>query len=147
MGRKHDYIAYTDGGYSMKHNIGAFAYVLLKDGQIVSEKAYPRKNETNNRMELKAIMAVAYFAEEGASILVRSDSQYAIGVLSGDYTPTFNEDLIDMFGEIVKSKKLTIDFEWVRGHNGNKWNEYCDKLCNQAVGINLNTNYGKYKKK
>lgn len=24
-------------------------------------------------------------------------------------------------------------FEWVRGHNGDKWNEYVDELCTREI--------------
>lgn len=28
-------------------------------------------------------------------------------------------------------------FKWVKGHYGNKWNEYCDDLCRQSDEFNI----------
>lgn len=141
------YIAYTDGGYSQKKNVGAFAYVLLEGEDVIDQKYYVRYNETNNRMELKAIIAVVYDAIENCEIEVRTDSQYAIGVLSGKWKATSNLDLIELFRRIIGEKNIKVTFKWVKGHNGDEYNEYCDSLCDKAVGFDLNEEYAKYKKR
>lgn len=134
----HDFEIYTDGGYSMKRDIGAFAYVILTAGEIVKKKAYVIREETNNRAELKAIIAACWQVPEKASVLVRSDSKYAMGVLSGEWKGTSNIDLIDCWKTKVRPRLGKVDFEWVKGHNGNEWNELCDAMCNEAVGFDLN---------
>ena len=35
---------------------------------------------------------------------------------------------------------MKVSYNWVRGHNGDKWNELCDQLCTEAAGIDLNEN-------
>ena len=62
----------------------------------------------------------------GASVTVYSDSQYAIGVLSGQMKAKKNLNLIERYKQVSNGKDVS--FEWVRGHNGNHWNEVCDKM-------------------
>ena len=51
-----DYEIYTDGGYSMQADLGAFAYVILQDGKEIKRFAQKIAHETNNRAEIMAIM-------------------------------------------------------------------------------------------
>ncbi len=143
-----DYTIYTDGAYSRKHNEGAFAYVMLdKDGNEVKRFSKKIANETNNRAELKAIIAGIYHLPAGAKrIKVISDSQYALHTLFGTWARNANNDLFDKFDEIMKHKKFEVEWAWIRGHSGNKYNELCDKLCNDVLGYDANEEYNKYKK-
>ena len=143
----YDYLIYTDGGYSVNKDVGAFAYVILKGDTIVKSKAYPIAHETNNRAELKAIIAGCWQCPEGSTILVRSDSQYSIYTLQGKWSRRKNQDLFEVWDKkIIKEKKLNVTLEWVKGHNGDQWNEYCDQLCNEVAGFDLNEEFAKYKK-
>ena len=38
----------------------------------------------------------------------------------------------------VKKRGFVVEYNWVRGHSGNEWNEVCDALCNEAAGVDLN---------
>lgn len=143
------YIIYTDGAYSRQHNEGAFAYVILNsENTEVERKAYKIANETNNRAELKAIIAaVNKLPHDATEILVYSDSQYALNTLSGTWKRKLNKDLFDVWDKvIVKRPNISISFEWVKGHNGNVYNELCDQLCNDVLGYDANAEFEKYKK-
>lgn len=88
-----------------------------------------RDNSPNNRMEMKAIVEALRDTEGHVQIL--TDSQLCIGLLAHRWKAKKNQDLIAeakklMFGRVV-------DFTWVRGHNGNQWNERADFLANTAV--------------
>lgn len=133
------YELYTDGGYSMNDDLGAFAYVILQDGKEIKRYAQKIAHETNNRAEIKAIMEGVRSLPDKSHITVYSDSQYAIGVLSGGYKAKANTDLVYEYKKMVRTRGLKIEYRWVRGHNGNKWNELCDTLCNDAAGIDLNS--------
>jgi len=143
-----DYTIYTDGAYSRKHNEGAFAYVMLdKDGNEVKRFSKKITNETNNRAELKAIIAGIYHLPADAKhIKVISDSRYALHTLFGTWARNANNDLFDKFDEIMKHKKCEVEWAWIRGHSGNKYNELCDQLCNDVLGYDANEEYNKYKK-
>jgi len=145
----YDYIIYTDGAYSLKNDEGAFAYVML-DGQYNHVKKLAKKivHETNNRAELKAIIAAIYHLPDGArNIKVVSDSQYALKTLSGEWSHGVNEDLFEVYDRIISNHDYNIDYEWVKGHSGNKYNELCDQLCNSVLGYDANAETEKYRKK
>lgn len=131
--------AYTDGGYHLYKNEGAFAFVILKDGAIIHKEATVIRNESNNRGELKAIIQAVAWCPEGSEIEVRSDSQYAINTLEGKWKRNKNTDLFKEWDKLLKRKGSTISFKWVRGHSGDKYNEMCDQMCDDAVGYDLNS--------
>ena len=143
-----DFVIYTDGGYSNKHNVGAFAYVMLDgDGNFIRKGAWKITNETNNRAELKAIItAVYHLFREKADVVINSDSMYAINTLSGKWARNANTDLFDVWDRILKENDYKLTFNWVKGHNGNEYNEMCDKMCSEIAGMDLNAEFKKYKK-
>ena len=134
-----EYIAYTDGGYSVGRDEGAYAYILLKKGRIVGKDAVKLSGETSNRMELHAVIAAVGQVPDGSDILIVSDSRYAIGALSGKFLfhENRNADLIQKWWNTVKERKIHAEFRWVRAHSGNKYNEMCDQMCVDAVGYTL----------
>lgn len=134
----YDYVIYTDGGYSMKENKGAYAFVVLENDDMIREGGEVIEHETNNRCEIKAILSSIGTLPNGCSVLVKSDSQYAIGVLSSKMKAKKNQDLIDKYHKILQNSNIKVTFEWVKGHSGDKWNEYCDQRCDEIAGMDLN---------
>ena len=143
------YTIYTDGGYSQMNDIGAFAYVMLDDKENVLKKnAWKIEKETNNRAELKAIIAgVHHLPMDATDVRIISDSQYALNTLSGKWQRKSNTDLFHIYDKIIKERRLNVVYEWVRGHDGNQYNEMCDKMCSDVAGMDLNAEFAKYKKK
>jgi len=145
----YDYIIYTDGGYSLQKDLGAFAFIILdKSGErVIKTFAKKIEHESNNRAELKAIMAAIYLLPSDAyKICIISDSQYSLKTCSGVWQQKKNTDLFDWLDSYLEQHPLDITYKWVRGHNGNKWNEECDRMCNKAAGMDLNAEFAKYKK-
>ena len=136
-----EYIAYTDGGYCVGRDEGAYAYILLKKGRIISKDAVKLSDETSNRMELHAVIAAVGQVPDGSEVLIVSDSRYAIGALSGQFLfhENRNADLIQKWWNTVKERKIRAEFKWVRAHSGNKYNEMCDQMCVDAVGYALDS--------
>jgi ribonuclease HI len=88
---------------------------------------------TNNIAELTAIK-VGLEAVKNRSLPVRvyTDSQYSIGVLSGNYKVKANRELILSIRELMKGfPALTL--HKVRGHAGDPLNERADELARLAV--------------
>lgn len=144
------YTIYTDGCYSSSHQEGVFAYVMLdNDGNIIKKLAKKITDETNNRAELKAIIAGIYHLPQDAEkVKVISDSQYALNTLFGGWSRNTNNDLFKSFDNVMsKRTELIIEWEWVREHSGNEYNEMCDKMCNDVLGYDANAEFEKYKKK
>lgn len=142
------YIIYTDGAYSRMNDEGAYAFVILTElNNEVKRFAKKITNETNNRAELKAIInAILQLPQDATDIVVYSDSQYALCTLSGQWKRKLNKDLFDIWDDVIKERGLTIEYKWVKGHNGNKYNELCDKLCNEAVGYDANAETDVFRK-
>ena len=46
-----------------------------------------------------------------------------------------DQDLLIRYKQLVKRKKLLIEFKWVRSHIGHAWNELCDSLCTEALAL------------
>lgn len=128
-----NYIAYTDGGCQNLSTFseGASAYIILKDGKVIKTASKGFLNTTSNRMEILAILSVVCSLPEDSSVTIYSDSEYAIKVLSGQWRAKTNHDLIVKYRE--RAKYLQIKFQWVRGHNGNHYNEVVDRLCTEAM--------------
>lgn len=149
MERKYDYIIHTDGAYSRKHDEGAFAFVLCDgNGREFNRSAWKIERETNNRAELKAIIAALYYLPQNAKyVRVESDSQYALNTLFHGWARNKNTDLFEAFERVVRKRNMEIDAVWVKGHSGDYFNELCDKLCNDVLGYDANSEFNKYKKK
>ena len=133
-----EYEIWTDGGYSISNGVGAYAFLVLQGDEEVYRHAEPGERSTNNRCELLAIINALKFLPFGSSATVYTDSTYCIGVLTGQYRRRKNTDILEEWDRIVISKFLTVEFEWVKAHSGNRYNEICDEMCNEAAGCDLN---------
>jgi ribonuclease HI len=134
-----DYIIYTDGGYSISNNVGSSAYVILRsDGQtLVKQDAFVLLRESSQRAEFKAIIAAVYELPDKSRAKIYTDNQYAAAIL-GKVPKRKNKpdkDLLVHYKQLVRAKKLTIEFTWVRSHIGHTWNELCDSLCTEALAM------------
>lgn len=123
------YVAYTDGSCDnlSKERAGGSAYILMKDGEIVKIKNHGQLNTSNNRMELLAIISAVNACPDGAYVDIYTDSQYCILVLSKSYKPKLNADLYELYNK-CSAHVADVRFHWVKGHNGNKYNEMADEL-------------------
>ena len=126
------FVAYTDGSNdnnNPRRPAGA-AYVILDcNGVEVHRASKGFVGKTNNEMELLAIISAVNWIPQGSSIVVHSDSQYAIKVLNGDNKAKKNLNLIELYKKVSDGKKVS--FEWVKGHSGSLWNELCDKMAKE----------------
>ena len=125
------YIAYTDGSCDNinPRKPGGAAYIIFnEDGTMFKKASKGFMNTTNNRMELLAIISVINSIPKGSSVIIYTDSQYCIKTLKSR-KPKKNLDLIRKYHELILNIG-NVEFEWVKGHNGNVWNEECDRMAN-----------------
>jgi ribonuclease HI len=136
-------VAYTDGASSNNsdadNRCGGWGVVILyiddKGNEV--EGGYKTmqgtlKGASNNMMELEAIRrALMAVKKENQTIIIHSDSEYAIGVLSKGWKAKANENLVREIKTLMF--KHTVTFEWVQGHAGHEYNEKADKLATQAT--------------
>lgn len=123
------YVCYTDGSCDniSEEHAGGAAYIILKNGKIIKEKNHGQLHTTNNRMELLAIISAVNSCPPGAFVDIYTDSQYCILVLSNQKLPKKNPDLYKLYVK-CSTQLAGIRFHWVKGHNGNKYNEQVDEL-------------------
>lgn len=129
-------VAYTDGSYSSAKDQGGIGLVILKDDEVVQQFSRMYKHTTNNQMELGAIIIVLR-AIKGPidSLTIYTDSMYCIGCATLGWKRKKNQKMWEEFDkqyERVKALCPDIKFEHVKGHNGDKYNESCDKLAVKA---------------
>ncbi|TNJ29948.1 Ribonuclease H [Giardia muris] len=149
-----EYVAFTDGGARPSNGgPGAWGCILLDCRSLDEENTVPLPFQkmhrrywrtTNNRMELRAILAALTSIPPGSSIWVVTDSQYSIdcmtsylpswevaGKLSPYFTessPPKNRDLFLLLATEAARRKVI--FTHVRGHTGHALNELVDRLSN-----------------
>lgn len=129
------FLIYTDGsGDNLSETrFGATAFVVLnpKTEEILHQGTKCFKGVTNNQMELTSILHAVSVLPKDAKCEIRTDSRYCICVLE-QMNREFpkNMDLINKFRDVVKRNNIKCRFTWVRGHNGDKWNEYVDNMAN-----------------
>ena len=74
-----NYTIFTDGAYSQKNDEGAFAFVIVKDNVEIMRNAYKISKESNNREELKAIIASVHkLPQDATRVQIISDSMLLI---------------------------------------------------------------------
>jgi len=148
---------YTDGGCSGNPGPGGWAYVMVtqtfQGAQIAAQEKGGEKNTTNNRMELTAVIrALRALKIKNASpqtgiprqALVLTDSQYVQKGITewihtwkrnswrtSDKSPVKNRDLWEELD--LLAKEFSLQWEWIKGHAGNEYNELCDEMTRQAI--------------
>ncbi len=138
---------YTDGACSGNPGPGGWGCVILVDGNEIPLSGGER-NTTNNRMELLAVIeGLKHISMRsdftGRIVALFTDSQYVKngitdwiinwkknGWKTAAKKPVKNQDLWIALDELVS--KFTIEWKWVQGHSGDKYNEICDKLAVNA---------------
>lgn len=145
---QNEIIIYTDGGCHGNPGPGAWACVILAENQEIKLSGGD-KQTTNNRMELTAAINALYAVSQKSEwkckkISVFSDSQYVKngittwihswkknGWKTAAKKPVLNQELWIALDSLCA--QLDIEWNWVKGHAGIKYNEICDKLCQEEI--------------
>ncbi len=134
---------FTDGACSGNPGPGGWGVLLRYDG-IEKELSGGENPTTNNRMELTAAIKGLESLTRPSHVRLYTDSQYVQKGISewhagwvkrgwkkADKKPVKNADLWQRLDEARKGH--TVDFVWVRGHNGHPENERVDRLAVEAA--------------
>lgn len=135
---------YTDG--ACRGNPGPGGYgALLCYGEHRKEISSGFKKTTNNRMEIMAVLAALKALKEPCDIVLCSDSKYVIDALSKGWALKWRaagwmrnkkEKALnpDLWKEVLNEvQKHSIEYVWVKGHDGHPENELCDSLAVAAA--------------
>lgn len=118
---------YTDGScVKNPDGPGGWAVVLIDDDKYEWYLSDGEDKTTNNRMELRAVIEGIKLINDGSVCNIYTDSKLVINCATGLWKRKANIDMWEEYDKISKNK--IINYEWVKGHNGNYYNEKVDKL-------------------
>lgn len=135
------FICYTDGSYQASVKAGGWSSIILNEKEEVVDILYQGfTHTTNNRMELMAVLETLRHFKDPTELEIVSDSQYVVNsIVNGNAEKWIIENDLskknfDLWFEIVNLlHKHNVTFKWVKGHNGDKWNEEADRWCTFAA--------------
>lgn len=130
---------YTDGACSGNPGMGGWGAILVYNGR-EKEICGSEAQTTNNRMELTAVIEALKALKEPCAVTLTTDSKYVCDAINQEWVynwkrngwrkpdkkPALNVDLWEKLLALLE--KHSVKFVWVKGHNGNPYNERCDKL-------------------
>lgn len=121
---------YTDGSCLGNPGPGGWAYVI-RDGEMDIEAHGSERMTTNNRMELMAAIQALTALSASCEVVLHSDSQLLINTMTLGWKRKKNQDLWAELDRLCALHQIT--WQWVRGHNGHRENERCDRLAQRAA--------------
>lgn len=130
---------FTDGACSGNPGPGGWG-TILRYGEHEKELSGGEAETTNNRMELTAAIEGLSCLKERCQVVLQSDSKYLIDAIQKGWVYKWKEngwmrnkkekaqnpDLWDKLLTLLE--KHSVEFIWVKGHDGHPENERCDKL-------------------
>lgn len=123
---------YTDGASRGNPGRGG-AGIILVAGKLRKEIGIYLGEVTNNIAELTAIrVALEKIRHRDCPVYLHTDSEYAIGVLSGRYKVRKNQELIATIKLLMRNFKQ-LKLLKVEGHAGIPENERADYLASHAA--------------
>lgn len=128
-------VIYTDGAYSSSRNQGGWAFVVVQNNEVIYKEYDGLINTTNNRMEIMGVLKALEWINKNLiplPIKIYTDSMYVIGTLTLNWKMKKN---IDLWQILIPLVNKDIEYLHVKGHDGNKFNEECDKWA--VFGSNL----------
>jgi ribonuclease HI len=112
---------------------GGWAFVIVREGEVLRSGTGGARRTTNNRMEMTAaIEGLKAWLDLGldSPLELVSDSRHSLDIASGAHLPRKDSELVSELHRLAQQAKVTC--RWVAGHSGNEWNERCDRLAHEA---------------
>jgi len=124
---------WTDGACSGNPGPAGLGVVIVGDGAQQRELSEYLGEATNNIAELSAILrGLESVSDRSRPVIVYSDSQYSIGLLSQNWKAKKNVELVREIREVCK-RFSDLRFVKVLAHSGIALNERVDQLATGAI--------------
>ncbi|PHS31019.1 MAG: ribonuclease HI [Methylophaga sp.] len=133
-----DVEVFTDGACSGNPGPGGWGAILRSKG-VEKELSGGEKDSTNNRMEMMAVIAALEALTQPCKVKITTDSQYVMKGMM-EWLPGWKKrnwktaakkpvKNVDLWQRMEKAaEQHTLEWEWVRGHQGHAENERADDL-------------------
>jgi ribonuclease HI len=131
---------FTDGASEGNPGPGGWGAVYVEDDHIVDQAHGSEPHTTNNRMELAALIHGLGMLPSDSTMTVYTDSQLIVNIVTKwadgwkakgwtkkSSGPIANLELVKEAHALYKQRP-GVGMEWIKAHNGNRWNEYADAL-------------------
>ena len=142
-------VIYTDGACKGNPGPGGWG-AMMTTGDSVKELFGGELTTTNNRMEMTAVIEALAALKRPCRVTLYVDSQYVLkgmtewikgwkarGWRTAAKEPVKNVDLWQKLDALVSGSGHSIDWVWVRGHDGDPGNERAAVLANKGVDVAL----------
>lgn len=139
-----DVSIYTDGACVGNPGTGGYGVVLIF-GNHRKELSAGYKKTTNNRMEMMGVIAGLQALKTKCKVKIYSDSKYVVETIQKGWIKNWKENAwrnrkgekilnSDLWEKILQLTQVhDVEFIWVKGHDGIRENERCDKLAETAA--------------
>ena len=130
---------YTDGACSGNPGPGGWAAILkYLDNEL--ELSGAAAHTTNNRMELTAVIEGLKALRQKCDVTIFTDSRYIVDAVTKNWVYTWRKRNwiksnkqralnVDLWEQLLPLlERHHVIFIWVKGHEGNEYNERCDAL-------------------
>jgi ribonuclease HI len=139
-------VVYVDGSGIATGGPAGVGYVALLEESRKKEGSRELNSATSQQAEILAAAHALTELNPLESVLIFSDSEYVVLAMQGRLSkwiargwrtqgnkPVANQD---QWRELLVAKERhgKVEFRWLRGHDGNRWNERADELAYQARG-------------
>jgi ribonuclease HI len=139
-----DFEIWVDGACLGNPGPGGYG-ILFQKGKKQKSRSGGFRLTTNNRMEILAAILALENIPERSRVTIHSDSKYVVdamekgwakrwrsaGWMRNKQDKAINSDLWQRL--LSLSEKRDVKFTWVRGHDANTENEWCDQLAQSAA--------------
>jgi len=136
-------VIYTDGACSGNPGKGGWGAILMfKEHE--KKISGGLKETTNNQMEIRAVIEALKSIKKPSEIIINTDSKYVMdgitkwingwkknGWRTAERKPVKNSELWHELDEEVN--RHNIEWRWVKGHSGNKYNDIADELARDGI--------------
>jgi ribonuclease HI len=130
---------FTDGSCDVNPGPGGWGFVWVEEDRVIAERCGTAPATTNNRMELQALIEAFKTLPRDAKVTVYSDSQLCVKTVTEwaagwekrgwkrKTGPIANLELVQELYALARAHPA-VKLQWIRAHDGSKWNEYADAL-------------------